>query len=146
TPAPGQHRQAAQQAADGQVDDRNDHSAMIPGRQPAQAQSSNRAPQVLADPDDVRYRAINGVEIVRAGGGCLSFRSRITSAPLPWVPAGRAEYNRAMFLNLLGLRLFAVRPSRATRSPAPTSCAALLGRSSGQPRDCPPYIESSSDS
>jgi hypothetical protein len=34
---PGQHRQAAQQAANKQVDHRNDHSAMIPARQPAQA-------------------------------------------------------------------------------------------------------------
>ena len=44
-PEPGQHRQAAQQAAYEQVDDRNDHSAMIPARQSGQAQSSNRAPQ-----------------------------------------------------------------------------------------------------
>jgi len=42
---PGQHRQAAQQAAYEQVDDRNDHSAMSPARQSGQAQSSNRAPQ-----------------------------------------------------------------------------------------------------
>jgi hypothetical protein len=34
---PGQHRQAAQQAADKQVNDRNDHPAMIPARQPSQA-------------------------------------------------------------------------------------------------------------
>ena len=43
--APGQHRQAAQQTTDEQLDDRNDHSAMIPARQAAQAGSSNRAPQ-----------------------------------------------------------------------------------------------------
>jgi hypothetical protein len=43
--APGQHRQAAQHTTDEQVDDRNDHSAMIPARQVAQAGSSNRAPQ-----------------------------------------------------------------------------------------------------
>ena len=42
---PGQHRQAAQQAAYEQAGDRNDHSAMIPARQSGQAQSSNRAPQ-----------------------------------------------------------------------------------------------------
>ncbi len=35
--APGQHRQATQQTAYKQVDDRNDHSAMIPARQSAQA-------------------------------------------------------------------------------------------------------------
>ena len=42
---PGQYRQATQQAAYKQVDDRNDHSAMIPAHQSGQAQSSNRAPQ-----------------------------------------------------------------------------------------------------
>ena len=44
---PGQHRKAAQQATYKQVDDRNDHSAMIPASPPAQARFSNRAPQVL---------------------------------------------------------------------------------------------------
>jgi hypothetical protein len=34
---PGQHRQAAQQTANKQVNDRNDHPAMIPARQPSQA-------------------------------------------------------------------------------------------------------------
>ena len=43
--APDQHRQGTQQAAYEQVDDRNDHSAMIPACQPAQAQSGNRALQ-----------------------------------------------------------------------------------------------------
>ena len=59
--APGQRRQAAQQTTDEQVDDRNDHSAMIPADQAAQAGSSNRTPQdpsagatVLAAPDLVR--------------------------------------------------------------------------------------------
>ena len=41
---PGQHRQAAEQTTHEQVDERKDHSAMIPTRQPAQARSSNRAP------------------------------------------------------------------------------------------------------
>ena len=49
--APGQHRQAAQQTANEQVDDRNDHSAMIPAGKPVQARSSNRAPQVPGVPD-----------------------------------------------------------------------------------------------
>jgi pimeloyl-ACP methyl ester carboxylesterase len=40
---PGQHCQAAQQATYKQVDDRNDHSAMIPASPPTQARSSNRA-------------------------------------------------------------------------------------------------------
>ena len=41
---PGQHRQTAEQTANEQVDDREEHSAMIPTRLPAQAGSSNRAP------------------------------------------------------------------------------------------------------
>ena len=44
-PTPGQHHQAAEQAAREQVDDREDHSAMIPTLQAAQAGSSNRAQQ-----------------------------------------------------------------------------------------------------
>ena len=42
---PGQHHQAAEQTAHEQVDDREDHSAMIPTRKTAQARSSNRALQ-----------------------------------------------------------------------------------------------------
>jgi 2-polyprenyl-3-methyl-5-hydroxy-6-metoxy-1,4-benzoquinol methylase len=63
---------------------------------------------VLADPDDLRYRAFNGVEIVRAGRWLAplveAFRTRDAPLPLPWAPEGRAEYNRAAFLNLLGTR------------------------------------------
>jgi hypothetical protein len=54
---PGQHCQAAQQAANEQVDDRNDHSAMIPGRQSAQARSSNRAPRMTVGWPTVRTAA-----------------------------------------------------------------------------------------
>ena len=61
---------------------------------------------VLADPDDVRYRAVNGVEIVRAGRWLAplveAFKTGDAPPPLPWAPEGRAEYNRAAFLNLLG--------------------------------------------
>ena len=61
---------------------------------------------VLADPDDVRYRAFNGVEIVRAARWMAplaeAFRTGGAPPPLPWAPEGRAEYNRAAFLNLLG--------------------------------------------
>jgi 2-polyprenyl-3-methyl-5-hydroxy-6-metoxy-1,4-benzoquinol methylase len=61
---------------------------------------------VLADPDDVRYRAFNGVEIVRAGRWlpqlAEAFRTGGAPPPLPWAPEGRADYNRAVFLNLLG--------------------------------------------
>jgi hypothetical protein len=43
-PVPRQHRQAAEQAAYEQVENGNDHSAMIPARKPDQARSNNRAP------------------------------------------------------------------------------------------------------
>jgi 2-polyprenyl-3-methyl-5-hydroxy-6-metoxy-1,4-benzoquinol methylase len=63
---------------------------------------------VLADPDDVRYRAFNGVEIARAGRSlpqlAEAFRTGGAPPPLAWAPEGRAEYNRAVFLNLLGTR------------------------------------------
>ena len=49
---------------------------------------------ILAGPDDVRYRAFNGVEIVRAGPWLPqlveAFRSGSAPAPLPWAPEGRA--------------------------------------------------------
>jgi hypothetical protein len=48
---PCQHHQTAEQAAYKQVEDGNDHSAMIPAGKPDQARSSNRAPQ------DCRVRA-----------------------------------------------------------------------------------------
>jgi 2-polyprenyl-3-methyl-5-hydroxy-6-metoxy-1,4-benzoquinol methylase len=63
---------------------------------------------VLTDPDDIRYRAYNGVEIARAGRWLPqlveAFRTGGAPSPLPWAPEGRAEYNRATFLNLLGTR------------------------------------------
>jgi precorrin-6B methylase 2 len=63
---------------------------------------------VLADPDDVRYRAFNGVEAVRAGRWMPqvvdAFRTGGAPPPLSWAPEGRAEYNRAVYLNLLGKR------------------------------------------
>lgn len=63
---------------------------------------------VLADPDDIRYRAFNGVEIARAGRWLPqlveAFRTGGAPPPLPWAPEGRAEYNRAVFVNLLGTR------------------------------------------
>lgn len=63
---------------------------------------------VLADSDDVRYRAFNGVEIARAGRGLPqlveAFRTGGAPPGLPWAPEGRADYNRSAFLNLLGTR------------------------------------------
>jgi 2-polyprenyl-3-methyl-5-hydroxy-6-metoxy-1,4-benzoquinol methylase len=61
---------------------------------------------VLADPDDVRYDAYKGVDLVRAGRPLPAlvdaFRTGGAPPPQPWEPEGRAEVNRALFLNLLG--------------------------------------------
>jgi SAM-dependent methyltransferase len=66
---------------------------------------------VLADPDDVRYRAYNGTEIARAARWLPSLVEafRAGGAPVPealtpgaWAPEGRPDYNRADFLALLG--------------------------------------------
>lgn len=61
---------------------------------------------VLADPDDVRYGAFTGVDIVRAGRPLPqlvdAFRTGDAPPPLLWEPEGRAEFNRARFVNLLG--------------------------------------------
>jgi 2-polyprenyl-3-methyl-5-hydroxy-6-metoxy-1,4-benzoquinol methylase len=61
---------------------------------------------VLADPEDVRYAAYKGVELVRAARPLPdlveAFRRGGAPPPLPWEPEGRAEFNRALFVNLLG--------------------------------------------
>jgi 2-polyprenyl-3-methyl-5-hydroxy-6-metoxy-1,4-benzoquinol methylase len=61
---------------------------------------------VLADPDDVRYQGYRGVELVRAARPLPelveAFRHGGAPPPLPWAPEGRAEFNRALFVNLLG--------------------------------------------
>jgi 2-polyprenyl-3-methyl-5-hydroxy-6-metoxy-1,4-benzoquinol methylase len=61
---------------------------------------------VLADPDHVLYQAYRGVEAVRAARPLPelveAFRHGGAPPPLSWEPEGRAEFNRALFLNLLG--------------------------------------------
>jgi len=61
---------------------------------------------VLADPNDVRYEAYKGVDMVRAARPMPdlveAFRTGDAPPPLPWEPEGRAEFNRAHYLNLLG--------------------------------------------
>jgi 2-polyprenyl-3-methyl-5-hydroxy-6-metoxy-1,4-benzoquinol methylase len=86
---------------------------------------------VLADPDDIRYRAYNGVEIARAGRWLPqlveALRSGGAPPPLPWAPEGRAEYNRATFLNLLGTRWLPAIPDvhRRLRRDPPATIADL---------------------
>jgi hypothetical protein len=57
----GQHHQTAEQTANEQVDDREDHSAMISTRLAAQTRSSSRAPQ-----DAARTRRIR-IDLVSPG-------------------------------------------------------------------------------
>ncbi len=61
---------------------------------------------VLADLDDVRYRAFNGTEIVRAARSLADLVEAFRTGGAPprdaWAPEGRPDYNRATFLHLLG--------------------------------------------
>jgi SAM-dependent methyltransferase len=61
---------------------------------------------VLTDPDDLRYEAYRGVEIVRAARPLPdlveAFRNGGAPPPLAWEPEGRGEPNRALFLGPLG--------------------------------------------
>jgi SAM-dependent methyltransferase len=61
---------------------------------------------VLADPDDIRYAAYRSIDLVRHGRRLPAlveaFRTGDAPPPLSWEPEGRAEVNRALFLNLMG--------------------------------------------
>jgi 2-polyprenyl-3-methyl-5-hydroxy-6-metoxy-1,4-benzoquinol methylase len=61
---------------------------------------------VLADPEHVLYEGHKGIDIVRGARPLPdlveAFRTGGAPPPLPWEPEGRAEFNRATFLNLLG--------------------------------------------
>ncbi|HJP64997.1 MAG TPA: methyltransferase domain-containing protein [Actinomycetota bacterium] len=63
---------------------------------------------VLVDEGSLAYSAYKGVDVVRAGRTLPqlveAFRSGGGLPPLPWEPEGRAEFNRARYLNLLGKR------------------------------------------
>jgi 2-polyprenyl-3-methyl-5-hydroxy-6-metoxy-1,4-benzoquinol methylase len=80
---------------------------------------------VLADPDDVRYRAHNGTEIARAARSLPhlveAFRTGGAPPPQAWAPEGRPDYNRSTFLHLLGrswLPAIGVVDERLRRSPS----------------------------
>jgi hypothetical protein len=99
---------------------------------------------VLADPDDLRYEGYKGVDLVRAARPLPqlveAFRTGDAPPPLPWEPEGRAEFNRARFLNLLGRSGFP-RSQTSTGGFAPslqhgslTSRVARAGRASPWPR------------
>jgi SAM-dependent methyltransferase len=62
--------------------------------------------RVLADRDDLLYGAHIGLDVARHArslpGLVDALRAGTAPPPLPWAPEGRAEGNRARFLNLLG--------------------------------------------
>jgi 2-polyprenyl-3-methyl-5-hydroxy-6-metoxy-1,4-benzoquinol methylase len=61
---------------------------------------------VLADPDDVRYQAFHSIAIARQARSLPdlveAFRAGGAPRSQPWAPEGRPEFNRAVFLHLLG--------------------------------------------
>jgi len=61
---------------------------------------------VLADPDDIRYAGYRSIDMVRHGRSLPAlveaFQTGDAPPPLSWEPEGRAEFNRALFLNLMG--------------------------------------------
>jgi 2-polyprenyl-3-methyl-5-hydroxy-6-metoxy-1,4-benzoquinol methylase len=61
---------------------------------------------VLADADDVEFAAYRSIDMVRHGRRLPdlvdAFRTGAAPPPLSWEPEGRAEVNRALFLNLMG--------------------------------------------
>lgn len=62
--------------------------------------------EVLTDQNSIDYEAHKGIDMVRAARPLPAlveaFRTGGGLPPLPWEPEGRAEFNRALFLNLLG--------------------------------------------
>jgi len=61
---------------------------------------------ILADAEDIRYCAFNGTEVARVARSLpdlvTAFGTGGAPPPLPWEPEGRPDYNRALFLKLLG--------------------------------------------
>jgi precorrin-6B methylase 2 len=91
---------------------------------------------VLADPDSVCYRAFNGTEIARAARRLPelveAFRTGGAPPPLPWAPEGRADYNRAVYLSLLGTQwLPAIAEVHARLSSQPPARVADMACGSG---------------
>jgi 2-polyprenyl-3-methyl-5-hydroxy-6-metoxy-1,4-benzoquinol methylase len=74
---------------------------------------------VLADPDDLDFGAYRSIDLVRHGRTLPSlvdaFRTGAAPPPLSWEPEGRAEFNRALFLNLMGTKWLPAIPDVDTR-------------------------------
>jgi 2-polyprenyl-3-methyl-5-hydroxy-6-metoxy-1,4-benzoquinol methylase len=92
--------------------------------------------EVLVEEDNLNYQAHKGVDIVRAARPLPAlveaFRTGAGLPRLPWPPEGRAEFNRARFLNLLGREwLPAIPPVHARLSSDPPARVADLGCGTG---------------
>jgi len=92
--------------------------------------------EVLVNEDSVNYQAHKGVDMVRAARPLPAlveaFRTGAGLPPLAWPPEGRAEFNRARFLNLLGREwLPAIAPVHARLSSDPPARVADLGCGTG---------------
>lgn len=63
---------------------------------------------VLADEDDLRYGTPTSIDLVRVARRLAAlvdaYRDGGAPPPIPWAPEGRANPNRARFVNLLGAR------------------------------------------
>jgi 2-polyprenyl-3-methyl-5-hydroxy-6-metoxy-1,4-benzoquinol methylase len=61
---------------------------------------------VLVDADDLRYGTPVSIDLVRIARGLAAlvdaYRNGGAPPPIPWEPEGRADLNRARFINLLG--------------------------------------------
>jgi SAM-dependent methyltransferase len=92
--------------------------------------------EVLVDEDNLNYEAHKGVDLVRAARPLPTlveaFRTGAGLPPLPWEPDGRAEFNRARFVNLLGREwLPAIRVVHERLSSEPPARVADLGCGTG---------------
>ena len=102
---------------------------------------------VLADRDDLRYQAYRGVDIARTARAlpdvAEAYRSGGATPPLSWEPEGRAESNRAVYLNLLGTEWLPSIPDvdRRLRADPPARIADVgcgIGWSGASPRHLSP--------
>lgn len=61
---------------------------------------------VLADAENLAFQAYRAIEVARVARSLPdvveAFRTGAAAPPLPWEPEGRAEWNRTMYLTLLG--------------------------------------------
>jgi hypothetical protein len=92
--------------------------------------------EVLTNEDSLLYGAYRGVEMVRGARPLPelveAFRTGAPIAPLPWEPEGRAEFNRARYVNLLGKRWLPAIPAIDSRLRVdPSARVADLGCGTG---------------